>query len=63
YDLALIDPYDTLVAASANPQYNAYNDPIEWLAHIAEYSGYYHIVITSWASDETANFHLYSYYH
>ena len=62
YDLYLLDASLALVDFSEGTQ-DGNDDPWEFMYYTATYTGFYHIIIASWSSDETANFHLYSYSH
>jgi len=62
YDLYLADNTYTTVKASFDPQ-DGNDDPHEFLAYTATYTGVYHIAIYKYSATETVNFHIYSYRH
>jgi hypothetical protein len=61
YDLVLIDNTPNIVAASTNIQ-NGDDDPYEFLAYQATYTGTYYIAVLTLSNPDPVNFHLYTYY-
>jgi len=60
YDLCLLDSSLAIIVCSASRQ-NGDDDPVEWIAGTAPYTGTYHIGIGRYSATRAVHFHLYIY--
>jgi subtilisin family serine protease len=58
YDLCLLDSSLAIIVCSASTQ-DGDDDPVEWIAGTAPYTGTYHIAIARWNATRAVHFHLY----
>jgi len=58
YDLCLLDSSLAIIVCSESTQ-DGNDDPVEWIAGIAPYTGTYHIAIARYSATRAVHFHLY----